>query len=595
MNIVMMTNTYKPIVGGLERSIEICSDEYRARGHKVLIVAPEYKGAPEDELDTVRVPALQKFNNTDFSIELPIHFKLDKALDEFKPDIVHSHHPFLIGDTALRVASKRNIPLVFTNHTLYEKYTHYIPADSEVMQKFVIRLSRGYANLCDHVIAPSQSVKRLLIKRGVKTPISIVPTGIYIERFTNRDGRKFRGFYDIPEDAFLVGTIGRMAPEKNVIFLAESLAIFLKKNKHAFCAFIGSGPSLENMKKIFKRFGVSERLVAAGTLGGSQLASAYAALDVFAFASHSETQGLVLLESMASGTPVVAVDAPGVREIMRDYHNGRVIKRDNKNQFIAALQWVQKRSRKKNYSLPDAARQTAAEYTVARSIDASLEIYKALVKTKHKEHDLDDNPWRNTMRQIKTQSKIMENMSISAMQTAFEAPESALKRILNRIKRLFKKNKVSKNQSVDKATQTDGTPFPEVKQTPKKRIVYTKGELSRFFISGLIVVATDLGCYYLFSLMISHPLAKGISFLVGAVLSFLLNKYWTFKQSFFSRSEIVRYIVVNMLALALNMCANYMFLIITNYAVFISFVCTTFLTALFTFLTFKFWVFKKPS
>lgn len=597
MNIVMMTNTYKPIVGGLERSLEIFIDEYRKRGHNVLIVAPEYKDAPE-EADTIRIPAIQRFNNTDFSVELPIHFKLDKALDAFNPDIVHSHHPFLIGDTALRVAAKRNIPLVFTNHTLYEKYTHYIPADSEMMQKFVIRLSRGYANLCDHVIAPSDSIKRLLTKRGVRTPVSVVPTGIYIDRFNHTEGFKFRAFFNIPEDAFLVGTVGRMAPEKNIIFLAKALALFLRKNKKAYCALIGSGPSLADMQKIFTNNGVSKRVVSSGTLAASQLASAYAALDVFAFASHSETQGLVLLEAMASHTPVVAIDAPGVRDVMRDTYNGRVLKRDNTNQFISALQWVKKRSCKNNYSLPKNARRTAEKNTVEKSIDAALAIYESLIHSAHKEHDLNDNPWRNTMRQIKTQSKIMENMSMSAMHAAFDAPESVVKRSLKRLKcfigrTLYKKKDVPKKGGMHHHRSV----VAHLKGTPpdKDKIVYTKGEISRFFISGLLVIWSDFATYALCSNFIEHSWAKTVGFIVGAILSFTLNKYWTFKQDHFSTTEVIRYVVINILALLINVTTNQIFLIATNYSVFISFACATVVTAGFTFLTFKFWVFKKHS
>src|SRR5580698_4103842 len=112
MNILMMTNTYKPMLGGLEKSIESFTKEFRAQGHRVLIVAPEIEGMEAEE-DVIRIPALQNFNGSDFSIQLPIPHILEEALGSFRPDIIHSHHPFLIGDTALRVAAKYNVPLVF--------------------------------------------------------------------------------------------------------------------------------------------------------------------------------------------------------------------------------------------------------------------------------------------------------------------------------------------------------------------------------------------------------------------------------------------------------------------------------------------------
>jgi glycosyltransferase involved in cell wall biosynthesis len=158
MKILMMTNTYKPIVGGVERSVETFTEEYRSNRHRVIIVAPQFKNIPKDETDVIRVPAIQNFNGTDFSVQVPIPGVLSRALMGLRPDIVHAHHPYLIGDTALRVAAKHKAPFVFTYHTFYERYTHYVPGDSPVLKRFVIALSTGFANLCNMVFAPSQSV-----------------------------------------------------------------------------------------------------------------------------------------------------------------------------------------------------------------------------------------------------------------------------------------------------------------------------------------------------------------------------------------------------------------------------------------------------
>nr|MBP9855325.1 glycosyltransferase [Candidatus Omnitrophota bacterium] len=270
MNIVMMTNTYKPIMGGLEKSIEIFSKEYRKRGHKVLIIAPQFENTPLKEKDVFRVPAIQNFNHTDFSVELPMSTNLNSTLENFKPDIIHAHHPFLVGDTALRASARFNVPIVFTNHTLYEENTHYIPGDSKAMKTFVKRLAKGYADLCDRVIAPSQSVADLLIGRGVKTPIEVLPTGIYLDDFEKGDGKTFRKFFNIPQNAFVVGIIGRVAPEKNIPFLAKAVTEFLKKNSKAYFLVVGGGPSLEEIKTDFEKNKLSERLICTGPLKGKQ-------------------------------------------------------------------------------------------------------------------------------------------------------------------------------------------------------------------------------------------------------------------------------------------------------------------------------------
>ena len=117
MNILMMTNTYSPHVGGVARSIEAFSNEYRLRGHNVTVIAPTFKNLEEDENNIIRIPAIQNFNGTDFSVALPIPGIISAAARKFKPDVIHSHHPFLIGSSALRIAHTYQIPIVFTHHT----------------------------------------------------------------------------------------------------------------------------------------------------------------------------------------------------------------------------------------------------------------------------------------------------------------------------------------------------------------------------------------------------------------------------------------------------------------------------------------------
>lgn len=120
MNILIFTNTFTPHVGGVARSVEAFTSEYRRRGHRVLTVAPEFPDMSEDEVDVIRIEAIQNFNASDFSVALPLHSSLTEKVVAFKPDIVHAQHPFLLGMTALRLARYLEVPLVFTHHTLYE-------------------------------------------------------------------------------------------------------------------------------------------------------------------------------------------------------------------------------------------------------------------------------------------------------------------------------------------------------------------------------------------------------------------------------------------------------------------------------------------
>ena len=168
MNIAMFTNTYLPHVGGVANSVRRLTEDCRERGHHVCVVAPEFPDMPDEEKEIIRVPAIQNFNGSDFSVSLPAPFLLSETLDEFKPEIIHTHHPYLLGDTALRVSANRDLPLVLTYHTMYERYTHYVPGDSPRFKRFVIELASGFANLCDHVIAPSESIAQILKERNIK-------------------------------------------------------------------------------------------------------------------------------------------------------------------------------------------------------------------------------------------------------------------------------------------------------------------------------------------------------------------------------------------------------------------------------------------
>ncbi len=189
-----------------------------------MIVAPEYENSPGKELDVVRVPGLQNLYGSKFSAKLPMAGFFLETLDNFKPDIIHAHHPFLMGDAARRLAYAHNLPLVFTHHSLYEENV----GDSETTKKFVTKLATGFANCCDYVIAPSESVAKIIRTRGVKTQIAVIPTGLHSNQYKGTAGN-FREQAKISKDAFVVGYVGRLAPEKNLPFLARAAATFLKK------------------------------------------------------------------------------------------------------------------------------------------------------------------------------------------------------------------------------------------------------------------------------------------------------------------------------------------------------------------------------
>ena len=424
MNILMMSNTYAPHVGGVARSIERFARRYRHLGHHVRIVAPEFDGVASDEEDVVRVPAVLHFNHTDFSLALPVPHVLEPLVRDFEPDIVHAHHPFLVGGTALRVAHTHDLPLVFTHHTRYEDYTHNVPGDSAVAKRFAQRLATNYANLCDRVFVPSESIRDLVLERGVTAPLSVVPTGVELDAFAHGDGACMRGALDVPENAFVVGHLGRLTEEKNISFLIESITRFIGEADPAIdarCVLFGAGPLEAGIRRHFANRGLAERLHLGGIVDERRLADAYHAMDVFAFASTSETQGIVITEAMASGVPVVAIDAPGVREIVEDRVNGRLLPGADVGTFTAALADVARIAASdpiERERLSRAARRSAERLSMARTAEIALAHYSALRRYDAAHRRAPRTPWSAALDVAASEWKLFVNTFRSAADAA---------------------------------------------------------------------------------------------------------------------------------------------------------------------------------
>jgi 1,2-diacylglycerol 3-alpha-glucosyltransferase len=413
MNICMFTNTYLPHVGGVARSVNTFSRDLQKKGHHVLIVAPTFAGDDADnraDVSILRVPAIQNFNGSDFSMRIPVPFYIDEKLDAFVPDIIHSHHPYLLGDAAFRAARRRRLPLIFTHHTLYEEYTHYVAGDNDNFKQFARNLSTMYANLCDQVVAPSKSIADLIKKRGVTTPVTQIPTGVDTHFFSSGDGQGFKKTYHIPENAVVIGHVGRLAPEKNLEFLAESVARSMRSLEDTWFCVAGDGPDRQKIHDIFTDCNLARRLVLTGNLTGRALADAYQAMDLFVFSSQSETQGMVLTEAMAAKTPVIALDGPGVREVVENQKNGKLLPGDaDQRAFSRAIQDAVSDFEKLRFWQAHAS-QTALEVSREACINKLLDLYAIAVSPKDdgtENGDKGTEPWESFLVAIQTEWELI--------------------------------------------------------------------------------------------------------------------------------------------------------------------------------------------
>ncbi len=380
-------------------------EELRRRGHQVRIVAPQFEGAePSDHV--LRVPAIQKFNGSDFSVQIPQPGLIADYLDDFRPDVVHSHHPFLLGDSALRYSWARRLPLVFTHHTLYEQYTHYVPMDSDALKRFVIQMATEYCNLCTHVIAPSESVESLLAERGVTTPVSAIPTGVDLGFFATGVRQRLLDEFDLPHDSLVIGYVGRLAAEKNLDFLARAVGQFLSNHPDAVFLVVGAGDHAGAMHDILSTRAEPRQTVMAGSRTGRDLADAYAAMDLFVFSSQSETQGMVLAEAIAAGTPVVALDGPGVRDVVTP-DNGRLLPgAATEAQFANAIEDLAS-NREALCGFGERARRSIATFGLDYCADRLELLYERLAQEFSRRPDADPGPWDRMLARVEVEWNLL--------------------------------------------------------------------------------------------------------------------------------------------------------------------------------------------
>lgn len=338
MRIALMTNNYKPFMGGVPISIERLKNGLEVLGHQVTVFAPTYEEQVEEENVFRYATCMKKFIG---GIVLPNPF--DKRIEEeFKKrnfDIIHVHHPMLIGRTAVYLSRKYNIPLTFTYHTRYEQYVECY-TKSKLIEKLTPLYLRAFLKHCHFVFAPTQGMKDYLVEVCKLYPerIGILPTGIEDANFQvqEEETAKIREQYQSQNMPLLI-TVSRMAQEKNVEFLLKSLALFKRRWGKPFrMLMIGDGPDRETYERTAADLGLAEEIRFTGKIPNQEIAPYFAAADGFLFASKTETQGIVILEAFAGKTPVIAVEASGVKDIVKSGYSG-ILTEEDTEQFAGEL------------------------------------------------------------------------------------------------------------------------------------------------------------------------------------------------------------------------------------------------------------------
>lgn len=337
MRIGIFTDTYPPYINGVSTSIAMLESALKKKGHEVFIATVNaedmhYKYENDDRI--IRLPGIP-IGIYDYRLTGIYPLKAIKKIKEWNLDIIHSHTEFGVGTFARIIAKQLDIPIVHTYHTMYEDYIHYITKGyfDAPSKKIVEHLTNFY---CDktvtELIVPTKKTYDLFKEKyEYERNIHIVPTGIEVERFykENNDDKetaKIKKELGISKDDFVLLFVGRLAAEKNVIFLIENQLNLMKENKNCKLLIIGNGPDIEFFKRQSRKLGIEKNIIFTGKIPWEEIHKYYQIPDVFVTASHTETQGLTLLEAMAASVPVVALDDEAFSEVVVPDLNGYLFK-----------------------------------------------------------------------------------------------------------------------------------------------------------------------------------------------------------------------------------------------------------------------------
>ena len=323
MRIGIFTDSYKPYTSGVVTSITTFRDELTQLGHEVHIFAPSYPHYEDEEPNVYRFYSVPSPTNTDFTLAIPIYPGLGTLVKHLRLDIIHVHSPMIMGRVGLRYARKYNIPLVFTYHTRYDQYVHYVPVAQDFAKEVTVKYSSSFCNHCDHIIVPSEDIRTIVQENEVRKPVTVIPTGIPLQKFENGDSAWLRANFDIPTENKILLFVGRLTKEKNLNFLIETFRIIKDKMPKTSLVLTAQGPLEDELKALCSQLGLSAQdVVFTGAVPYDTLGNVYHSADLFVFSSLTETQGLVLTEAMACGLPVVAVRASGVQDMVDDGVDG---------------------------------------------------------------------------------------------------------------------------------------------------------------------------------------------------------------------------------------------------------------------------------
>lgn len=327
MNIGIFSDTYSPQVNGVVSSILTLEKKLREQGHNVYIFTISHPQAEHDSPYVYRMASLPFVFLKDHRVGIIYSNKAVHKIKRLKLDLILSQTEFSVGIFARLVAKKLEIPIVHTYHTVYEDYMHYVSKGIELSPAIARKYSKSFCNHVDGIVAPTKKTEKLLKSYGVRKPIRIIPTGIDFapfrpENYGTEEVTRLKEVFHIPLNAPIILFVGRVAKEKSIDVLIESMPLVLQELPEAKLVIVGDGPSRLELEELAQKLNVRDSVIFTGMQPWSGIGKMYQLGDVFVSASVTETQGLTFAEAMAAALPVVAMEDESIAGFVRDGYNG---------------------------------------------------------------------------------------------------------------------------------------------------------------------------------------------------------------------------------------------------------------------------------
>ncbi|CQR24849.1 glycosyltransferase [Streptococcus varani] len=312
MRIALFTDTYFPQVSGVATSIKTLKTELEKLGHIVFIFTTTDRDVDRyEDWDIIRLPSVPFFAFKDRRVAYAGFSDALKIARRYQLDIIHTHTEFSMGILGVEIANALNIPVVHTYHTHYEDYVRYIAKGLLIRPKMIKYFVRGFFKDVDGVICPSEIVENLLQSYEVQQDLRVIPTGIDLAKFDRpeiqkEDRLELREKLGIEPHETMLLSLSRISYEKNIQAVIQAMPTVLAENPHVKLVIAGGGPYVSDLKKLIADLKIQDAVIMTGMIAPSETALYYKTADFFISASTSETQGLTYLESLASGTPIIA-------------------------------------------------------------------------------------------------------------------------------------------------------------------------------------------------------------------------------------------------------------------------------------------------